>query len=824
MLRHYLRMALRGLVRHKLYSFINVAGLAIALACAVLILLFVRDQLSYDGWIPRTKNLYRLELTAHPPGGDAFTTAQSPFPALRAVGEQIPQVRAVTHVVPETMTVTVGQHQFLEKATVVDPNFLQVIQLPLLEGNRTRVLAQPESVVLSESMARKYFGNRDPVGKVLEVTGVWPDECQSNDPGCYFAVHDLTVTGVLKDLPHDTQLLANIVVPNTSSADELSASDKMGDWTATDGDYGYVELAPGARPAAVLTALKSILDRTVDLRKHGVNMAASDLEQFNLTPFRDVHLTSDQYGGMTPAGSRTTVFGFATVAILIVLVACFNFMNLATAQATVRVREIGLRKVVGAKRAQLTVQFLGEAVLIMLLALVIALSLVEILLPAYDRFLNEPLRIYYPGDWPLLAALVAGVTAVGLLSGLYPALVLSGFRPAANLSGSAPTGRGAGLLRSTLVIGQFAVSIGLGIAAMVIFRQIDFARALDLGFDRFNVLVVPSIANVPLQTRERLAHVLETGPGIAGAALSDAVPFDLVAMGSRSVRLDGRGQMQDTLLVQMSPEFPSLYGMHLLAGRLLSTTRGNDMSADWADKSALINAAAARRFGISAQGAVGRTIELVGRGTRLRIVGVLSDAMRETLSDPVLPMIYLVDPSRYWLLSVKVSSAQLPQALAFLDRTWRAFAPGIAMSRYFVSDSFNDLFRSDERQGTMFAVFMGIAILIACLGLFGLAVFTAERRTKEIGIRKVAGARTADIVRLMLWRISVPVLAANLIAWPVAYYYLHRWLESYADRISLSFWYFLAAGTAALLIAWATVYANTLRLARTSPIHSLRYE
>ena len=305
---------------------------------------------------------------------------------LRAVGEQIPQVRAVTHVVPETMTVTVGKRQFLETVTVVDPNFLGVIKLPLLEGNGARVLAQPESVVLSESMARKYFGNTDPVGKVLEVRGLWPDECKSNDAGCYFAVHDLTVTGVLKDLPHDTQLVADLVMPNTSSADELSQADKTGDWTATDGDYGYVELAPGATPAAVLMALKSILDRTIDLRKHGLTLAGSDLEEFHLTPFRAAHLTSDRYGGMTSAGSLATVYGFAMVAVLIVLVACCNFTNLATARATLRVREIGLRKVAGAKRAQLVVQFLCEAVLIVLVALAVALSLVEMLLPAYERF------------------------------------------------------------------------------------------------------------------------------------------------------------------------------------------------------------------------------------------------------------------------------------------------------------------------------------------------------------------------------------------------------------------------------------------------------
>lgn len=824
MLRHYLRLALRGLVRHKLYSFINVVGLAVALACAILILLFVRDQLSWDDWLPGTKNLYRLELTAHPPGGEPFITAECPFPVLRAVGEQIPQVRAVTHVVPEAMTVTVGKRQFVETATVVDPNFLQVIRLPLLEGSSARVLAQPESVVLSASMARKYFGNTDPVGKTLEVSGVSPDECKPSDAGCYFAVHELTVTGVLKNLPHDTQLVADMLVPNTSSADQLSQTDKTGDWMGTDGDYGYLELAPGADPAAVLTALRSILDRTIDLRKHGLTMEASDLEEFHLTAFSDVHLTSDRYGGMTSAGSRTTVYGFAVVAALIVLLACCNFMNLATAQATLRAREIGLRKVVGARRAQLVAQFLGEAVLIMLVALAIALSLVEILLPAYGRFLNEPLQVHYPSDWPLLAEVVAGALGVGLLSGLYPALVLSGLRPVSALRGGAAAASGAGLLRSVLVIGQFAVSIGLGIAAMVIFRQISFARTLDLGFDRFNIVVVPSVANVPLQTRKGLARVLSTGPGISATALSSAVPFDLLTANTWSIRLDARGPVMDALLLNMSPQFPSLYGMRLLAGRLLSLAHGSDMSASWADKSVLINAAAARRFGIPPQDAVGRTIELVGRPTRLRIVGVLSDAMRESLREPALPMIYLVDPSRYWFLSIKVRSAQLPEALAFLHSTWQSLAPGIAMNRYFVSDRFNDLFRSDERQGKMFAAFVGIAILIACLGLFGLAVFTAERRTKEVGIRKVAGARTADIVRLMLWRISIPVLAGNLIAWPAAYYYLRHWLDGYAERISLDPLYFLAAGAGALLIAWATVYANTLRLARTSPVHALRYE
>jgi putative ABC transport system permease protein len=815
MLRHYLVMAARGFARHKLYSFINVAGLSIALACAILILLFVRDQLSYDNWIPGTENLYRLQVTWVMPGGQVLATALSPFPVLNAMKAEIPGVAAVTHVVTERMTVKAGDRQFLQTITVVDPNFFQVIKLPLVSGDPATALAEPESIVLSQSMARKYFGRSNPVGRILQVSGVAPFECQPNDNSCFSATHTLRVTGVLRDLPHNTQLIADFVMPNTSQADELTPAEKEGAWTATLGNISYIKLAPGTNQEKVLDELRPTLDRSV---KTGSTLTGSQLEHYSLTPFRDVHLTSGKFGEIKPTGSRSTVYGFALIALLIVLVACCNFMNLATARATLRAREIGLRKVVGAKRRELAVQFLVEAVCTTLVALGIALSLVEILLPFYDRFLDEPIGLHYLSDGMLLGASLAGTGLVGLLSGAYPAMVLSGVRPVSTLKSSGAEQSGFGLLRSALVVGQFVVSIGLGIAVIVIFRQIHFARTLDLGFDRSGMVVIKSAANISADARVRLAHVLSTGPGIVGAALSNVVPFNTGWAFNETVRPEGQMTSTTAHVVVISPEFPSLYGMRLLAGRLLSADRGQDMQG----QNVLINAVTSRRFGFTAAEAVGKTIDL--DGSHLRIVGVLNDAMKEGLRSAVWPVIYRVDTNDCVLLSVRVRGDQLPEALSFIDRTWHAFAPAAAIQRYFMSDAFNDLFTSDARQGTMFVAFVTIAIVIACLGLFGLAVFTAERRTKEIGIRKISGARTADIVRLMLWRISVPVLAANLIAWPAAYYYLHHWLEGYANRISLSPLYFLAGGVGALLIAWATVYANTLRLARTSPVHALRYE
>ena len=824
MLQHYLRMALRGFVRHKLYSFINVVGLSVALACAILILLFVRDQLSYDAWIPGAQNLYRLAATFQLPGSPAVPSTGCPFPVLTAVGEKIAQVKAVVHVVAEDMTVLAADRQGHETVTVVDRNFFQVVRIPLLRGDPTRVLAQPESIVLSESMAHKYFGDADPLGRILRVSGKLIDYCAPHDNSCYGygVTHPLTVTGVMRDLPHNTQLVADFIVPDGSQADEVTRTEKDDFWTQTLGAYGYVELAPGASPAAVLTALDPILDGSVDFKRLGVHVRGSQGERYRLIPFRDVHLDNDRYGGMTPGGNRATVYGFAVIALLIVLVACSNFMNLTTARATLRAREIAIRKVAGAKRSQIAVQVLSEAVVTALVSLAIALSLAEILLPEFDRFLGEPVGRHYLTDWPLLLAMAVGAVAVGLMSGIYPALVLSGFRPATSLKSGRGEHRSSGLLRSALVICQFAVSIAVGIAAMVVFRQISYARTVDLGFNRDDVVVLRGLTNLSPDARASLARILRSGPGIDGTALSDTVPLDLWS--SFYLRIQSGAVPEGTSIrfMRAGPTFAPLYGIGLLAGRLPSELKVDEGAGASTGVDVLLNASAARQLGYSPDQAVGQTLSSVWGS--FKVIGVLKDVAIGGVSGLPQPSVYLPDAGQASFLSIRVRAAELPRALRFIDGVWHSQVPAVALDRYFLADAFNEQFAADEKQGAIFAAFVAVAVLIGCLGLFGLAVFTAERRTKEIGIRKVSGAHTGDIVGLMLWRISVPVLAANLIAWPVAYYYLRQWLEHYAYRISLSPTYFVGTGAVALLIACATVYANTLRLARTSPVHALRYE
>jgi putative ABC transport system permease protein len=830
--RHYLVTALRNLVKHKLYSFINIVGLSVGLACAIFIVLFLRDELSYDRWIPGSSNLYRIELTFQMPDRPPWPLATAPFPLLHMMQEQIPEVKATTHLLPEPMTVMVGNRQFFETVAVVDPGFFQVIRLPLAEGDPSSVLAQPESIVLSQSVARKYFGDIDPLGKIVTVTGSGI-LCDRNDAACLTAAHPLTVTGVLRDLPPNTQLSVDLVMPNSSQADELPQTFREQAWTSTNGVYNYIALAPGADPDTVLAKLKPILARTVSTGQLNNGASVNELEQFHLTRFWDVHLTSDNYGGMKPPGSRTTIYGFAIIALLIIVVACFNFMNLATARATLRAREISLRKVVGATRPQLIVQFLGEALLMTLVSLVIALALVEVLLPVYDAFLSRPIAFNYLADWPFLLAILVATIVAGLLSGVYPALVLSSFRPAAVLKASTSTQSGSGRIRMALVVWQFSVSIGLGIAAIVVFSQINFARNIDMGFDRDGIVILRGITKLTATASESLARALRASPEIAGVALSNAVPFDLFNASNFPVQIQGKSQSVTTHVIIISPEFPSLYGMRLLAGRLLSTAHGEDVFSSYpfypqtpdvdAGRNVLINREAARRFGYTPEEAVGKTL-VAGSGGHVTIAGVLGDSKLDGVRESVLPAVYGDFPNSNTLLSIRIHGARVSETLSFIDKTWRSFVPGSAIQRYFLSDTFDNLFKSDEKQGVMFAFFVSIAILIACLGLFGVAAFTAERRTKEIGVRKVFGARTQDVVGLLLWQFSIPVLIANAIAWPIAYYYLHHWLESYAYRISLNPLYFFTAGGIALAIAWATIFAHALRIARASPIFALRYE
>ena len=826
MFRNYLVIALRNIARHKLYSFINIAGLAVGLACAMLIILFVRDELSYDAWIPGSDKLYRVEATFHVPGRSDIVTAQTTMPLTVTMHDQIPEVTSQTRLVRQSMTMIAGDRQFLEKVGAVDPNFLQVVPLPLVSGDPRIVLSRPDGIVVSQRIAHKYFGDANPIGKTLS-TG--RGGC-GQDTVCANTMVALRVTGVMRDLPHNTQFDLDILLPNTSLANRMAKEDAE-NWLSNNNSYGYVTLTPGTDPATVRAKLNPILDRYVDLSKFvNVKIAGSKVLDPRLVPFTQVHLTTDRFGGMKAPGSWTMLYGISVIGLLILLVACINFMNLATARATMRAREISLRKTLGATRRQLIMQFLGESVLMSLLALVFALALVEVLLPAYGSFLGVPLTLHYLQEWPMSVAILAVAIAAGLVSGIYPALVLSGFRPASVLRANQSGNPGSGTLRSVLVVMQFAVSIGLGIAAIVVFQQIDFARHIDLGFRRDNIVITGTGGRLSPEGVESFARTLAKGPGILGVARSNSIAFN----GSNDVlptQRPGDPQMLSPTNIAVSPNYFNLYGIKILAGRVLSDKRAEDtfhhiLEPDSTAKneghSVMVNASLAKALGYAPADIVGKTF-IFGKA-HMRVVGVAADTLMEGARTPVVQTVYVYRPRDAQSLSIRIQAGRTQEAMAYIEKVTRSFVKNVAMPRMFLDDSYERLYQADKKQGVIFAVFVGIAIFIACLGLFGLAAFTAERRTKEIGIRKVFGARDRDVVLLLLWQFSLPILIANLIAWPIAWYYLHDWLNGFAYRITLSPLYFVGVGMIALMIAWATILGHALRVARANPIHALRYE
>src|SRR3569833_1112957 len=674
MIWNYLVTALRNFQRHKLYSFINIAGLAVGLCCAIFIILYLRDELSYNKWVPDSENVYQVHTTFHMPGKTPDFVSAVPFVATVAMQAQLPGVVAQTHLISENMTAQVGDRQFEAKISVVDPNFFQVIKLPLAAGDPARVLAQPDSVILSQTTARKYFGAADPVGKTITVSGS----------------HVLKVAGILRDVPHNAQManLPDLFIPNTSKADTMN-QDAKESWISVWG-WAYVKLAPGADPRRVEAQTKTVADKSIDVKQHlNVNLRGSDVVQLHLTRVRSEHL--DAFGP-SEKGGWTTIYGFAAIAGLILLIACFNFMNLATARSMVRAREISLRKAMGARRGQLIVQFLGESVLTALVALVLALALVEMLLPAYDSFLDRPIAFNLLTDWPLTLAAAGIAIAAGLFGGVYPALVLSGFRPAATLGTSASGLDGSGVLRTSLVVLQFAISIGLGIATIVVFAQIRYAQAMDIGFDRHNLVVISGAGALTPSVRDALKQTLVAEPSIGGVAASRIVPFDGFGLTSQAVLPDGVQQFT-VRNVNIAPDYLRVYGIRLLAGRNLSTTRGEDIFPEPDAKhnpnaNILISAAAARLFGFTPETAVGKIIFYGRQMARCSDVGVVGVSFFVGLLSLLLSMVFFFYPKGLGPLSVRIKPGRTQEALAAIDRIWRRLVPTVTIHRQFQDAGF----------------------------------------------------------------------------------------------------------------------------------------
>jgi putative ABC transport system permease protein len=803
---HYLKMGFRAMARQRFLSAINLVGLAVGLASVILIFVHVSAELSFDGWLARPERLYRIDTVETVPGQEPNEIALAPGPMRDALLKDFPQIEDVTRAYPASLTVISDGRPFGEDLLVADPNFFTLLGLPLRAGSADRALREPASVALSERAARKYLGTADAIGRRLVIATPEP--------------RDFIVSAVFETIPNNSHMKFDIVLPHAGyfplAGEEVRA---IPDSWAGAYFHTYARLRAGADLAAVERGLPAFVDRSLPQWLTGMlKTAPHDFFRFRFIPLRDVHFDGAPIGAMKPPASRTTIYALSLVALLILLIAAINFANLSAARSTLRAREVALRKTVGARRRQILAQFMTEAMVLTALAALLGLAAAELALPWLSGLLGLERGAAIPDGWALWALLAAAILVTAIGSGLYPSIVAARIRPASifNRGGAQVSG---GRLRSALVILQFAISIALIAITMVIVLQTRFARDVDLGFDRNDMLIVRAPeggggAALAAAFRDEVRR----HPDVAAAALSSAVPSD---PSEDNISIDRPGSVKPVQLGyhKVDSDFFRTYGVRPLAGRTDSMRRSDEGSP----APAVINSAAMAPLGLESPAkAVGEMVRSGGK--TFTIVGVVPDLHFRSLHRPVRPEIYRLDQAPGTAISIRYRTADVRRFLAAIDGLWNRRVPGHAVQREFLDESLEALYARERVQAALLSLFAAIAVALSCLGLVAMTAFTVERRTKEIALRKVLGARSRDIFRLLLWQFLKPVVAANLIAWPIAFLIARRWLGQFAYRIEMPVSAFLSASLAATLIAAAAMALHIFKVARSNPAGALKYE
>ena len=832
MWRNYLTVGVRALLKSRAYAFINVVGLAIGLAACLIILTFVRYEFSYDAWLPNADNTYQFQMIYHPTptGGLAGESQATSIASEAALKKDFPQVERAAWTSSQTpIFMQNGVPSTAKKSYVTDGPLFDILRVPFVHGDPRTALDDPHALVLSETEARARFGEGNPVGKTITVV----------DAGM---TNDYRVTGVFKDLPKNSSFDATAVMRVDPTEYFRTAPATYTSWTWQNGAV-FMRLKPGSDVAAMEAQLPAWEKRNIpDDVGSSPKTNPGDIQDWQFAKIRDIHLSKAQGQGR-PNGDKQSILTFGVVALLILAMACMNFTNLATARASQRAREVALRKVLGANRRQLIVQFVGESMLVAAISMLIALALAELAMRPLNAFLDAEMSFHYFGGGGVLLPVIALTLIVGLAGGLYPAFYLSRFEPARILKAnkSSADAEGSGRLRSLLVIAQFSVSIGLIACTAVIYGQTAYARNVDAGYKRDGLIQLSGVGRPQVEAvAPTLLQELRKQPGI-----TDAARVGLgIATGNNSdtdVNVPGEKPVDLGIYGIDAHGFDTL-GMKLLAGRNFSETIAMDDSTlpnppdPAAEKAFLargtnvvVSEMAASRLGFATPAAaIGKPLQVTMTSSQpvpitATIVGVVSDVRYRTIRQPIQPILYYYQTTGFNRLLVRFSGDPAT-AMATVERVWKRALPDLPMNAQFAEDIVHNLYNADETRAQLFGMFAILAVIIGCLGLFGLAAFTAERRTKEIGIRKVLGARTADIVRLLIWQFSRPVLIANIIAWPLAWWAMRDWLNGFDVREPLTPLPFLAAGLLAMLIAAGTIAGHAVRVARTNPIRALRYE
>ena len=833
MWRNHLTVALRALTKSKTYASINIFGLALGLAACLLILLYVRHELSYDRWIPGADRIFQLQSNVESPTGEERRIQLASYPVGAALKKDFPQIERLVHLQSGSSVILHrGEARYPDGLYFVDGPVFDVLPMPLARGDAATALSLPGSIVLTETAAESFFGRDDPIGQTITI--------KSAAPGGDSTI-DYRVTGILEDLPTNSHLDFKMLArfDAASPPPNVAFSANAGAWNMISG-FTYLTLRPGADPAPIHAALPEWQKKVVP-RQPGEQEPALGRQDWHLVAIKDVHL-SDAESPLKPGIERGTLVTFTIIAALVLGMACINFINLATAGASRRAREVALRKLVGASRRQLIVQFLGETLLLVAVATFLALAAVELVLPVLSSFLEADLALSYLGADSVIPPVLGLMLLVALIGGLYPAFYLSRFQPARVLKANASTSEapGSGRLRTALVIGQFAVSIGLIVCTAVVYSQTVFARTVDPGFDRSGLLQVNGVHQFEKEG-EAFRREVERVRGVTSASRT-SIGVSTGMINFSAFTLPGFDKPLELGVYPVEAGFFEAMRIPLLAGRLFDESRAADETPPTPDfRTAprpaapserpihvVANESAVRALGYrSPRAAVGKQFRDIGSsepGPPHVIIGVVRDSRFRSVRDKVEPSLHRFERGPLPSLVARYEGADPVAVRKQVESIWKRFAPDVPFEADFSEDVIDELYADEEKRGQIFAAFALVSVLIACLGLFGLATFTAQRRTKEIGIRKVLGARVHHIVRLLAWQFSKPVIVANLIAWPVAWWVMRGWLNSFDARIGLGPGPFVLAGTMALAIAIGTVALHAFRVARANPIHALRYE
>lgn len=807
MFKSYLTVAVRNLVRQKGYSLINLSGLSIGMACCILILLFVQDELRYDRYHEKADQIYRLASELAVGGKEIRMARTSPAWAAPLAGDYPEVLSTVRIKTPNSRwLIKHEEKEFWENGFFfADSTVFDIFSLPLVRGNPRTALQGPNTVVISESVAKKFFGDEDPIGKVfnaedliyLSVTGIMKDMPKNSHFRCDYLASFASLT------LWNANLYGNLYTPNFREQGLNFAI------------YTYILLQKGFPPEELERKFPAFIDKYLGDQ---TGERGLEIRPF-LQPITDIHLHSALDAEIDANSDIRYVYTFSALAFIILLIACINFMNLATARSANRAHEVGLRKVVGAHRGQLIRQFLGESLFLTFLAAVLAAGAVHLLLPWFNTLVGRSLTMVY-GDPVMLAGLVGIVLLVGILAGSYPAFFLSAFRPAVVLKGSLKAGASNTVLRKVLVVAQFTMSIMMIIGTVIVYNQLEYVRNARLGFNKEHVVNM-RLVNASMAGRyESFKTAVAQHPDILGATGASSVPGGL--FNALTVRAEGTGEEENLTLQVMMTDFEYIpaMGIEMAAGRNFSRDFATDERG-----AVIINETAAGALGLEKP--VGQALEMPGSQSdrRLRIIGVVRDFHVKSLHQRIEPLIMAVGiGSNPWYASVRVNGDHMSDALAFIEQTWRGIYPDYPFEYSFLDDDYDNLYQTEQQLGQVFGAFALFSIFITCLGLFGLASFMAEQRIKEIGIRKVLGASITNILVLLSRDFTKLVLFAFVLASPLAYYAMDRWLSGFAYHTDIGLWIFVAAGIGAMVIAWLTVGYQAVKAALSNPVDALRAE